>query len=227
MEECIKSPDGVLPGKTIIFAISKKHAFRLVETFDRLYPEYKGRIAEVLISGIKGVYGKGGLLDQFRNCDMPRVAISVDMLDTGIDVLEIVNLVFAKPVYSYTKFWQMIGRGTRVLDSRKLKPWCLEKDKFLIIDMWENFEYFKETPKGREAKGIKSLPVRLFEARLDELDAAMQANKTDLVNSVIAHLRKDIDDLPPNSVIVLDSQSDLEAVKDDDYWRTITERKDR
>jgi len=62
MEECIKSPDGVLPGKTIIFAISKKHASRLVETFDRLYPEYKGRIAEVMISGIKGVYGKGGLL---------------------------------------------------------------------------------------------------------------------------------------------------------------------
>ncbi|HUX56745.1 MAG TPA: helicase-related protein [Bacteroidales bacterium] len=175
MEECIKSPDGVLPGKTIFFAISKKHAFRIVETFDRLYPEYKGRIAEVMISGIKGVYGKGGLLDKFRNSEMPRVAVSVDMLDTGIDVLEIVNLVFAKPVYSYTKFWQMIGRGTRILNSDKIKPWCLEKDKFLIIDMWENFEFFKETPKGRENKGIKSLPVRLFEARLDELSASMEA----------------------------------------------------
>ena len=225
MEECIKSPDGVLPGKTIIFAISKKHAFRLVETFDRLYPEYKGRIAEVLISGIKGVYGKGGLLDKFRNSDMPRVAISVDMLDTGIDVLEIVNLVFAKPVYSYTKFWQMIGRGTRVLDNNKLKPWCLEKDKFLIIDMWENFEYFKETPKGREATGIKSLPVRLFEARLDELAAAMEANNSALENIVIGHLRNEIDNLPPNSVIVLDAQSDLEPIKDDDYWRTITSEK--
>ncbi len=56
IEECIKSTDSVLPGKTIIFAVSKKHAFRIVETFDKLYPEYKGRIAEVLISGIKGVY---------------------------------------------------------------------------------------------------------------------------------------------------------------------------
>ena len=157
MEECIKSPDGVLPGKTIIFAISKKHASRLVETFDRLYPEYKGRIAEVMISGIKGVYGKGGLLDKFRNYDMPRIAVSVDMLDTGIDVLEIVNLVFAKPVFSYTKFWQMIGRGTWVLNQSALKPWCLEKDKFLIVDMWENFEYFKETPKGRELKSTISL----------------------------------------------------------------------
>lgn len=222
MEECIKSPDGVLPGKTIIFAMSKKHAFRIVETFDKLYPEYKGRIAEVMISGIKGIYGKGGMLDKFRNTEMPRVAVSVDMLDTGIDILEIVNLVFAKPVYSYTKFWQMIGRGTRVLDHNKIKPWCLEKDKFLIIDMWENFEYFKETPKGREAIGIKSLPVRLFEARLDELNASIEAGNSELKNIVIGHLRNDIKDLPPNSVIVLEAQSDLEPVKDNDYWRIIT-----
>jgi type I restriction enzyme R subunit len=225
MEECIKSPDGVLPGKTIIFAISKKHAYRLVETFDRLYPEYKGRIAEVMISGIKGIYGKGGLLDKFKNTGMPRIAVSVDMLDTGIDILEIVNLVFAKPVYSYTKFWQMIGRGTRVLDKDKMKPWCLEKDKFLIIDMWENFEYFKETPKGREAAGIKSLPVRLFEARLDELHAAIEEGNSNLKEIVIGHLRNDIKDLPPNSVIVLEAQSDLEPVKDDDYWRIMTGEK--
>ncbi len=83
---------------------------------------------------------------------MPRVAVSVDMLDTGIDVLEIVNLVFAKPVYSYTKFWQMIVRETRVLDNKRLKPWCLEKDRFLIIDMWENFEYFSESPRGGNPK---------------------------------------------------------------------------
>jgi len=225
MEECIKSPDGVLPGKTIIFAISKRHAYRIVETFDRLYPEYRGRIADVLISGIKGVYGKGGLLDRFRFTDMPRVAVSVDMLDTGIDVLEIVNLVFAKPVYSYTKFWQMIGRGTRVLDSRKLKPWCLEKDKFLIIDMWENFEYFRESPNGREAKGIKSLPVRLFEARIDELIAAREANHLELQEIVISNLRTDIRDLPPNSVIVLEAMADLEPVTNDIWWNTINEGK--
>jgi type I restriction enzyme R subunit len=225
MEECIKSPDGVLPGKTIIFAISIKHAFRIVETFDRLYPEYKGRIAEVMISGIKGIYGKGGLLDKFRNTAMPRVAVSVDMLDTGIDILEIVNLVFAKPVYSYTKFWQMIGRGTRILDNNKIKPWCLEKDKFLIIDMWENFEYFKETPKGREGKGLKALPVRLFEARLDELHASMEAGNFDLNNRIISHLRNDIEELPKNSVIVLEAQSDLEVVKNDDYWRIISKEK--
>ena len=92
-----------------------------------------------------------------KNAENRRIAVSVDMLDTGIDVLEIVNLVFAKPVFSYTKFWQMIGRGTWVLNQSALKPWCLEKDKFLIVDMWENFEYFKETPKGRELKSTISL----------------------------------------------------------------------
>jgi type I restriction enzyme R subunit len=96
MEESIKDADGTLPGKSIIFAISKGHAARLEEIFDALYPEHKGKLARVIVSEDPRVYGKGGLLDQFKTQDMPRVTISVDMLDTGIDVLEIVNLVFAK-----------------------------------------------------------------------------------------------------------------------------------
>jgi len=98
---------------------------------------------------------QGGLLDQFKTQDMPRVAISVDMLDTGLDIHEIVNLVFAKPVYSFTKFWQMIGRGTRLLHRipEKRRAWCPEKEKFLIIDCWGNFEYWKMRPRGREPSG--------------------------------------------------------------------------
>lgn len=225
MNECNKDPDGVLPGKTIFFAVSQKHAYRLVETFDKLFPEYKGQIAEVIISGIKGVHGKGGLIDRFKNSSMPRIAVSVDMLDTGIDVLEIVNLVFAKPVYSYTKFWQMIGRGTRVLDENKLKPWCLEKDKFLIMDLWENFEYFKVTPKGREMKGQKALPVRLFEERLNELEAAIHHDKETVKEIVINHLREDLQSLPGNSVIVLEAKGDLDPVMEDEYWRRMDDGK--
>lgn len=82
------------------------------------------------------------------------------MLDTGIDVREITNLVFAKPVYSYTKFWQMIGRGTRLLEPIKIKPWCTEKDSFLILDCWDNFEYFKLNPKGKNLNSQIPLPVR-------------------------------------------------------------------
>ena len=88
MEESIKDPNGVLPGKTIFFCMSMKHARRIETIFDSLYPEYKGGLAKVTVSDDSRVYGKGGLLDQFTRNDMPRVAISVDMLDdTGIDVI--------------------------------------------------------------------------------------------------------------------------------------------
>ncbi|MFN5557595.1 MAG: DEAD/DEAH box helicase family protein, partial [Chryseotalea sp.] len=103
-EECIKDPNGVLPGKTIFFCMTMKHARRIKEIFDQFYPQGAGEIAKVIVSDDPRVYGKGGLLDQFKNNDFPRVAISVDMLDTGIDIPELVNLVFAKPVFSYTKF---------------------------------------------------------------------------------------------------------------------------
>lgn len=225
MEECIKDPNGVLPGKTIFFAISKKHAYRLCEVFNSLYPEYKGQLAEVIISDVKGVHGKGGIFDRFKTKDMPRIAISVDMLDTGIDVREIVNLVFAKPVFSYTKFWQMIGRGTRVLDPDNIKPWCPEKDKFLIIDCWENFEYFKMTPKGKEPKGIRPLPVRLFEARIDKLFVSQKKQDEAIAVKTIKTIRENIKALPKNSVVILDNQQAIEQVSDDNFWISVTDER--
>jgi len=223
MEECIKDPSGTLPGKSIIFAVSKNHAWRLQELFDQLYPEHRGRLARVLVSDDSRVHGKGGLLDQFKNQDMPRVAISVDMLDTGVDVLEAVNLVFAKPVYSYVKFWQMIGRGTRVLkaDPALRKPWCPEKDKFLIIDCWANFEYFEMHPKGREPGEQTPMPVRLFRARLDKLAAALAAGAGDIADDVKTRLRADLAGLPPNNVIVLEQQATLARVAGERFWGTL------
>jgi type I restriction enzyme R subunit len=225
MEECIKDPNGVLPGKTIFFAISKKHAHRLCAVFNALYPEYKGQLAEVIVSEVKGVHGKGGILDRFKTKDMPRIAISVDMLDTGIDVREIVNLVFAKPVFSYTKFWQMIGRGTRILDPDDIKSWCPKKDKFLIIDCWENFKYFKMTPKGKEPKEIRPLPVRLFEARINKLYVSQKRKETVIVQKTIDTIRKSIKGLPKNSIVILDNQEYLEKVMDDNFWNNITDEK--
>ena len=225
MEECIKDPNGVLPGKTIFFAISKKHAYRLCEVFNSLYPEYKGQLAEVIISDVKGVHGKGGIFDRFKTKDMPRIAISVDMLDTGIDVREIVNLVFAKPVFSYTKFWQMIGRGTRVLDPDNIKPWCPDKDKFLIIDCWENFEYFKMTPKGKEPKGTRPLPVRLFESRIDKLFVSQNNKNEAIILKTIKKIRENIESLPKNSVVILDNQQAIEQVSDDNFWINVTDER--
>jgi len=224
MEECIKDESGVLPGKSIIFAISKAHAYRLQELFDSMYPEHAGKLARVLVSEDRYVHGKGGLLDQFKNQDMPRIAISVDMLDTGVDVREIQNLVFAKPVYSYVKFWQMIGRGTRVLedDEVKRKPWCREKDRFLIIDSWGNFEHFKMHPKGKEPNSQVPMPVRLFKARLDRLEAAIAKERTDVVVIVAQALWKDINSLPANNVIVSEQSANLAEVKNDRFWERLS-----
>jgi type I restriction enzyme R subunit len=144
------------------------------------------------LGNVGRLYGKGGLLDQFTNNDMPRIAISVDVLDTGIDVRESVNLVFAKPVYSYAKFWQMVGRGTRLLEASKSKPWCTEKDVFLVLDCWDNFEYFKLRPKGKEPKPQLALPVRLVGLRLDKIQKAIDSGHKDIATSEVTKLRKQV-----------------------------------
>jgi len=216
MEECIKDNNGVLPGKTIFF---------LEEIFDSLYPEYKGELAKVLVSEDPRVYGKGGLLDQFIHNDMPRVALSVDMLDTGIDVRELVNLVFAKPVYSYTKFWQMIGRGTRLLEPTKMKSWCTFKDSFLILDCWDNFEYFKLNPRGKELKPQIPLPVRLFGLRLNKIEEAQSTAQTEIVNKEIQKLKKQVATLPQNSVVIMEAKHELQRLDDENFWNNLTQDK--
>lgn len=221
MEESIKDPNGVLPGKTIFFCATIAHARRIEKIFDALYPEYTGDLAKVMVSDDPRVYGKGGLLHQFTNNDMPRIAISVDMLDTGIDVRELVNLVFAKPVYSYTKFWQMIGRGTRLLEPAKIKPWCPEKDNFLILDCWDNFEYFKLNPKGKESKTQIPLPVRLFGLRVDKIELALELDERDIALKEINKLREQILNLPTKSVVIQDAKSVLALVENTDFWKNL------
>lgn len=225
MEECIKDADGVLPGKTIFFCMTKAHARRMEQIFDALYPEYRGELAKVLVSDDPRVYGKGGLLDQFTNRDMPRIAISVDMLDTGVDVREITNLVFAKPVYSYTKFWQMIGRGTRLLEQNKIKPWCTEKEAFLILDCWDNFDYFKLNPQGKSLKPQKPLPVRLFGVRLDKIEKALELGETGIAEKEIRKLKLQLDTLPANSVVILDARQQLQQLATEIFWANLSEDK--
>lgn len=225
MEESIKDTNGVLPGKTIFFCATKAHARRMEEIFDKLYPQHKGELAKVLVSDDPRVYGKGGLLDQFTNNDMPRIAISVDMLDTGIDVREIVNLVFAKPVYSYTKFWQMVGRGTRLLETNKPKPWCTEKDVFLILDCWDNFEYFKLNPKGKELKPQLPLPVRLVGLRLDKIEKANDSGLVDIAAREIAKLRLQIATLPKESVVIKEAATALARLEEENFWISLTHPK--
>jgi len=222
MEESIKDYNGVLPGKTIFFCISKAHARRMEEIFDSLYPEYKGELAKVIVSEDPRVYGKGGLLKQFVQNDMPRVALSVDMLDTGIDIRELTNLVFAKPVYSYTKFWQMIGRGTRLLEIEKIKPWCTKKDEFLILDCWDNFEYFKLNPRGKELKPQIPLPVRLFGVRLEKIEKAIELNFGKIVGKETQKLIIQIATLPHNSVVIMEAKHELQRLGDENFWNLLS-----
>ncbi|MBP2667467.1 MAG: Type site-specific deoxyribonuclease, partial [Firmicutes bacterium] len=225
MEESIKDGHGVLPGKTIFFCSSKSHARRLEQIFDALYPEYNGELAKVLVSDDPRVYGKGGLLDQFKNNDMPRIALSVDMLDTGIDIREVVNLVFAKPVYSYTKFWQMIGRGTRLLESNKIKPWCTHKDCFLILDCWDNFEYFKLNPKGKEATVQIPLPVRFVGIRIDKIAKAIELHNEAVAAKEMVKLVERIGELPLSVNIVARESVMIKQAQTNHYWATATEEK--
>jgi type I restriction enzyme R subunit len=201
------------------------HARRIEQIFDALYPEYNGELAKVLVSDDPRVYGVGGLLDQFKTRDMPRIGISVDMLDTGIDIRELVNLVFAKPVYSYTKFWQMIGRGTRLLEPTAMKTWCTEKDTFLILDCWDNFEYFKINPKGKELRSQVPLPVRLFGFRLDKIEKVLELGKHELAAKEIGRLRKQINDLPKNSVAIMDAKSSLQRLDDENFWAKLDDKR--
>ena len=146
----------------------------------------------------------------------------INMLDTGIDVREIVNLVFAKPVFSYTKFWQMIGRGTRLLEKNKLRAWCPEKDVFQIIDCWDNFDYFKLTPEGKEPKPQIPLPVRLAGIRIDKIEAAQALGHALVATKEIAALRAQLAALPAKSVTIMEARADLARCENNGFWQPLS-----
>ncbi len=163
MDRGIKIAGGDKLGKTIIFARNSNHAKFIVERFDHNYPQYHGHFC----TQIDYTLGKDAetLIDKFKiGSGMPQIAVSVDMLDTGIDVPEVVNLVFAKPVYSKVKFWQMIGRGTR--KCADLFGPGDDKKCFYVFDCCENFEFFATSPGGVEGTPVIPLNQRIFRNRL-------------------------------------------------------------
>ena len=175
MERGIKVEGGDLIGKTIIFAQNKKHAEFILERFNKLYPRYKGTFAQRIICD--DTYAQT-IIDDFKQPEKePRIAVSVDMMDTGIDVPECVNLVFFKKIRSKTKFWQMIGRGTRLAPKLNCVD-CINgeytgKKYFMIFDYCGNFEYFRQKPNGFEGSDTKSLSENIFGKKV-RLAVAMQ-----------------------------------------------------
>jgi type I restriction enzyme R subunit len=163
MTRGLKVAEGDRLGKTIIFAKNHDHAMYISKRFDVNYPHLAGQFARVI--DFKTEYAQS-LIDDFSIPDKaPHIAISVDMLDTGIDVPEVVNLVFFKIVRSKTKFWQMIGRGTRLCYN--LFGPSRHKENFLIFDFCQNFEFFNQNPQLVDGAVGHSLSERLFATRVE------------------------------------------------------------
>ena len=167
-------------GKTLIFAKNQQHADFIAERFNANYPHYRGEFARVIT--FKTEYAQS-LIDNFANKDRaPHIAISVDMLDTGIDVPEVLNLVFFKLVRSKTKFWQIVGRGTRLCPDL-FRP-GQHKAFFYLFDYCQNLEYFSQDIPETEGAAGASLGKRLFNARLELLAALDSTSQERLVTAV-------------------------------------------
>jgi len=203
MDNGVRDATGSHAGKSIIFARNHEHAIALQELFEEMYPQYMQPKREFCAVIDNYIDRAEQLIDDFKgegNNDNLHIAISVDMLDTGIDVPEVVNLVFAKPVKSYVKFWQMIGRGTRLC--KNLFGPGKHKEYFRIFDHWGNFEYFGENPPEYEPSPQKSLLQQVFEARMALAEAAVESQDVPAFETAIELLEKDVNALPDETIAV-------------------------
>ena len=223
MEEGLKVEGGDRLGKTIIFARNHDHAVFIEERFNFHYPHFAGHFARVIDNYAK--YPQS-LIDDFSQKDKaPHIAISVDMLDTGIDVPEVVNLVFFKPVYSKIKFWQMIGRGTRLC--KNLFGPGLDKEHFRIFDFCFNFDYFRENPNGIEGSGGEALGTRLFKSRVQLLAAVQKSPELEpsgaLRATLISTLHGEVSGMNPDNFMVRANLKQVERFKNQAAWEALTD----
>lgn len=217
MLEGYKVASGDRLGKTIIFAKSQKHAEFIEQRFNLAYPEHAGHFARVITHGTP--YAQS-LIEDFSVKDKaPHIAISVDMLDTGIDVPEVVNLVFFKMVRSTSKFWQMIGRGTRLCTD--LFGPGEDKQDFLVFDFCGNLDYFSQDLPGSQGQTQKSLSQRLFEARLG-LATTLRGDEPELRASTVRTLHEIVAGMNLANFVVRPHRRAVEKYASADAWNTIT-----
>jgi type I restriction enzyme R subunit len=225
-------------GKTIVFARNARHAEFIVERFNALYPERRGDFARVITHRTKS---REHLIDQFRDAGaVPHIAVSVDMLDTGIDIPEVVNLVFAKLVRSKTKFWQMIGRGTRLCPD--LFGPGQDKKQFLVFDLGRNVEFFSSGIPEADAKVQPSLGKRLFAQRTEllytldrlypDLADPAEAGESEeppgeaiVRNDVATRLRAEVAGMDRDNIEVRQHLRAVDTYLDADTWKQITAEK--
>ena len=210
MERGIKVAGGDRLGKTILFAQNKRHAEFILERFNKLYPQYHGTFAQRITCD--DAYAQT-IIDDFKQPEKePHIAVSVDMMDTGIDVPECVNLVFFKKVRSKAKFWQMIGRGTRLCKGLA----CVDqidgaytgKRRFLIFDYCGNFEFFREHINGYESRETKTLSENIFGK---QIKIAMALQESAFAGADYQSWRSELIDTCRRQILALNP--DLIAVK--------------
>lgn len=217
-------------GKTIIFARNREHAELIVQIFNEQYPSYGGEFCQAVHYETAK---SQSLIDNFKVANkLPRIAVSVDMLDTGIDVPELVNLVFFKPVYSKSKYWQMVGRGTRKCED--LFGPGLNKETFYLFDFCGNFEFFDQHPDGIPGSSPVSLSTQIFNQMLRLLmelqksdyaeDEALQAYRKELTDRLYGQFRKLLDKQQNVSVrreletvLKYADRGDWDSLNNDDY----------
>lgn len=225
MENGLMVQSGERIGKTIIFAYNHRHAELIVDRFHVLYPEYGPGFCTLIDNYV--TYAQD-LIDKFEIRDgEPQIAVSVDMLDTGIDVPDILNLVFFKVVKSKIKFLQMIGRGTR-LSPDVFGP-GQDKKFFCIFDWCRNFEYFDENPEGQKPVSVQSLTERLFTIRA-ELGSKLQHQKWQedefakgLHDEIKALLKEQVDALSDSHISVREKWEAVSHFKEADSWTYLSD----
>lgn len=230
MERGIKVAGGDRLGKTIIFAQNKRHAEFILERFNKLYPQYHGSFAQRVICDDS--YAQT-IIDDFKQPEKePHIAVSVDMMDTGIDVPECVNLVFFKKVRSKAKFWQMIGRGTRLCKGLscvdQIDGVYTDKRRFLIFDYCGNFEYFREHKEGYEARETKTLSENIFGKQIKIAMALQEStfageNYQLWRNELIETCHKQVTALNPELISVKLRMQYVEKYKKQDAFLSIGE----
>ena len=217
MDTCRKDESGQLPGKTIVFAMTQEHALRVADVFEEMYPQFPG-LAQVITYNSNW---KGRLIEDFKKESFPRIAISVDMLETGVNVPEAVNLVFMRPVQSRIKLAQMIGRGTRNNDACTHAEWLPNgrKEDFLIIDFWEND--FARTPQEEPANSLPVL-VALFNTRLKLLENYLGDQWSPQAMRIKADLRAMVERIPRDSYSVKQVLPQIKDAWEDTFWQFLT-----
>lgn len=239
MERGQKVDGGDKLGKTIIFARNHHHAEFIAKRFDANYQHLRGHFAQVI--DVQNPYAQD-LIDKFSDpTKTPQIAISVDMLDTGIDVPEVVNLVFFKPVRSKTKFWQMVGRGTRLC--KDLFGPGQDKKNFFIFDYCGNLEFFQQQMETSDGNASASLSKRLFSARLKLIAAIAHSQdggkvvrehvaqygepRTDkeVMQSIVELLKADVAAMNLENFIVRAKRRMVEKYQSSDTWLDLDESK--